>query len=688
VPQQQPLRLTLQRCRHQQPWRHIKKKLCFPGKEKMKVIELKGLKKIYHLEKIDVPVLHGIDLEIHQGEFVAIMGHSGSGKSTLLNILGLLDKPSEGSFKLAGIEVSKYSDDELAALRNHYLGFIFQQFNLLSKLTALENVSLPVIYANTKDETNHEEPAKLLELVGLKDRMQHRPNEMSGGQQQRVAIARSLINKPLIIFADEPTGNLDTKSTKEIIKTLKQLNDSGITIVMVTHEPELTDYATRTIKVQDGLIISDETTKKTDETKNRRGAQAFEHKAFSLSRIKDYFVQAWRALIGNKMRSVLSILGVMIGVASLISMMAVGSGAQKAIEDQVAGLGSNLLMVSPGASQRGGISSETGARMRLYHEDIDDLKKNVSGIAAISGYANGRAQVVANGKNYNTRLEGVSVDYAEMRNSQPESGRFFTETENAEKKRVVLLGKTVIKEIYGNTDFNPIGEFIKINRIDFQIIGVLPMKGSSGFRDEDDKIITPLNTAMYRVIGSENLNNMDVQVKENTDMQEVADEITQRLLFTHRFKASNTDAIRVRNMAEIQETMSSMASSFSLLLGAIAFISLLVGGIGIMNIMFVSVSERTKEIGLRKAIGANNADILFQFIIESVFVCCAGGIIGILFGSGVSLIISKAAGWTTDVSPFSVGLAFCFSAFTGLIFGVWPARKASLLNPIEALRYD
>ena len=654
----------------------------------MKVVELKNLKKTYHLEKLDVPVLHGIDLEISRGEFVVIMGPSGSGKSTLLNILGLLDKPSSGSFKLAGVEISKYSDDELAALRNHYLGFIFQQFNLLSKLTAEENVALPTIYANTKDELNHEDPKKLLELVGLKDRMEHRPNELSGGQQQRVAIARSLINKPLIIFADEPTGNLDTKSTKEIIQTLKNLNDSGITIIMVTHEPELAAYATRTIRVQDGLVIADEKKTAVSNKKLERESQTFKHKTFSLSRFKDYFLQAFSSLVGNKMRSVLSILGVMIGVASLISMLAVGTGAQKAIEDQVAGLGSNLLMVSPGASQRGGISSEAGARMRLYHDDIADLKRNVRGITKISGYANGRAQIVANGKNYNTRLEGVSVDYADMRNSQPERGRFFTETENAEKKRVVLLGKSVIKEIYGSVDFNPIGEFIKINRIDFQVIGVLPAKGSNGFRDEDDKIIMPLNTSMYRVIGTETLNNMDVQVKEDFDMQEVADAIVQRLLSTHRFKSSDVDAIRVRNMAEIQETMSSMASAFSLLLGAIAFISLLVGGIGIMNIMFVSVSERTKEIGLRKAIGANNADILFQFIIESIVVCCVGGIVGILFGTGVSFLISYFAGWTTTVSPFSVTLAFCFSAFTGLIFGVWPARKASLLNPIEALRYD
>ena len=654
----------------------------------MKVIELKNLKKTYHLEKLDVPVLHGINLEISRGEFVVIMGPSGSGKSTLLNILGLLDKPSSGSFKLAGIEISQYSDDELAALRNHYLGFIFQQFNLLSKLTAAENVSLPVIYANSKDEQNHEDPERLLETVGLKDRMEHRPNELSGGQQQRVAIARALINKPLIIFADEPTGNLDTKSTKEIIQMLKTLNDSGITIVMVTHEPELSAYATRIIKVQDGLVISDEKKEDRAGKNNIAAAQTFKHKPFSLSKGKDYFIQAFRSLTGNKMRSVLSILGVMIGVASLISMLAVGNGAKKAIEDQVASMGSNLLMVYPGAGQRGGISAESGSRMRLTLDDIEDLKKNVAGIAGITGYAGGRAQVVANGSNYNTRLEGVSVDYADMRNSRPTSGRFFTQKDNFEKKRVALLGTTVIENLWGSKNYDPIGEYIKINRTDFQIIGVLPVKGSSGPRDEDDKVIIPLNTAMNRLIGTDYLNSMDVQMQNGVDMNEVVNAITQRLLFTHRLSPDRTDAVRVMNMAEMQATMSSMASAFSLLLGSIAFISLLVGGIGIMNIMFVSVSERTKEIGLRKAIGANNADILFQFIIESVVVCCAGGVIGIIFGAGISFIISKFAGWTTAVTSFSVLLAFGFSVFTGLVFGVWPARKASLLNPIEALRHD
>ncbi|MDR3195548.1 MAG: ABC transporter permease [Endomicrobium sp.] len=654
----------------------------------MNVLELKGIKKTYYLEKLDVPVLYGIDLTIEQGEFVAIMGHSGSGKSTLLNILGLLDKPSEGSYKLAGIEISKYSDDELAALRNRYLGFVFQQFNLLPKLTVLENVALPSMYSGSKDLEHHEDPAKLLEMVGLSDRIAHRPSEISGGQQQRVAIARALINKPLVIFADEPTGNLDTKSTKEIIKILKDLNTSGITIVMVTHETELTAYATRTIKVQDGLILSDERNKSENIGVLKHHSRQFKRKPFSLARIKDHCAQAFGSLTGNKMRSTLSILGVMIGVASLIAMLAVGTGARKSVEAQVSGLGSNLLMVSPGSSQKQGISYGTGARMRIQEEDIYDLQSNVSGIEGIVGYVTGRGQVVAKGNNYNTRVEGVSPGFAEMRGSYPSVGRFFTKEEDASRARIAILGETVVKEIFGGKNFNPVGEYIKINRIDFQIIGVLPPKGSKGWRDEDDKIIIPLNTAMYRFAGSKELHYLDVKVANTADMDEVGEDIKTRLLFTHRLPSFERDAVRVINMAEIQAAMEAMGKAFSLLLGSIAFISLLVGGIGIMNIMFVSVSERTKEIGLRKAVGANNTDILFQFIIESVFVCCVGGLIGIVFGSGISFIISKFAEWDTIITSFSIILAFGFSVFIGLVFGIWPARKASLLNPIDALRHD
>ncbi|MCL2389115.1 MAG: ABC transporter permease, partial [Elusimicrobia bacterium] len=643
----------------------------------MKVIELKNITKTYHLERLDVPVLFGIDLTITRGEFVVIMGHSGSGKSTLLNILGLLDKPSGGSFKIAGIEVSKFTDSELAGLRNHFLGFVFQQFNLLSKFSALENVTLPSVYGAKKDDSAPQRASELLDKVGLSERKTHKPNELSGGQQQRVAIARALINKPLVIFADEPTGNLDTKSTKEIIQILKNLNDSGITIVMVTHEPELAAYATRKILVQDGKIVSDETIKKLPDLKDETTISVFKKKAMSLVRAGDYFAQAVKSIAASKLRSFLSIIGVMIGVASLIAMVAVGTGAKESMQAQLANLGANLLVVWPSPGQRGGISQEGAAVFRIVPENIEDIRYNVEGVANTTGYATGRAQVVYGGRNRNTRLEGVSVTFPYIRNSQPSSGRFFTEYENASRQRVVLLGETVRRELFDDRD--ALGEYVQINRIAFNVIGILPIRGASGWRDEDDRIVMPINTAMHRVLGTQFVNSMDVQVAEGFDMEEVGERIKERLLFLRRLPLNRTDMITVRNLAEIQETMSAQARVFSHLLFSIAFVSLLVGGIGIMNIMFVSVSERTKEIGLRKALGADNNDILFQFIIESVAICLVGGAIGIALGIGASVAISRIAGWATSITMQSVLVAFLFSAVTGVVFGVWPARKASLL---------
>lgn len=282
----------------------------------------------------------------------------------------------------------------------------------------------------------------------------------------------------------------------------------------------------------------------------------------------------------------------------------------------------------------------------------------------------------------------MSQSAVEIRGLTPSAGRFFTKEEDSSRAKVALLGETVVKEIFNSEKSNPVGEYIKINRIDFKVIGVLPSKGSNWGRDEDDKVVIPLNTAMHRFTGAKELKYLDVQVEDYADMNKIGEDIKTRLLFTHRLPSFERDAIRVVNMAEIQETMEAMAKAFSLLLGSIAFISLLVGGIGIMNIMFVSVSKRTKEIGLRKAVGANNIDILFQFIIESIFVCCVGGVIGIIFGSGISIIITKLAEWDTVITSSSILLAFCFSVFIGLVFGVWPARKASKLNPIDALRHD
>ncbi|MBU0952358.1 MAG: ABC transporter permease [Elusimicrobia bacterium] len=505
----------------------------------MKIIELKNITKTYQLGSISVSALNGVSLDIHKGEFVAIMGASGSGKSTLLHILGLLDKPTEGSFSLAGKEVSKLSDDELAAFRNKFLGFIFQSFNLLSRVSAKENVELPLVYSSSRDKSKNKfgNSEELLKKVGLGDRINHKPNELSGGQQQRVAIARSLINNPLLILADEPTGNLDTKSAAEIIGFLKELNDSGITIVMVTHEPDLAQAANRIIKLQDGNIIADE--RKGTQSIVKDGTDNYEayhvHKAINYMRVKDYFYQAARALFSNKTRSALSILGVLIGVTCLIAMLALGRGAQESVKQRISSLGSNILMVRI-ETQRGGVSLGSGSPTRFTIKDSQEIK-GLPDISKVAAYCNGNAQIVYQNKNTNASITGTTVDYVDIKNSAPTSGRFFTEQETTSRTKVAVIGQTVRTALFG--DQNPIGEFIKIKGIDFFVIGILPVKGTSGWRDMDNQIIVPLNTAMYRLFGKEYVDNMEVQVSDASLMDRAQERIKKLLIVLPLMKLYN-----------------------------------------------------------------------------------------------------------------------------------------------------
>ncbi|MDD5680208.1 MAG: ABC transporter permease [Candidatus Omnitrophica bacterium] len=656
------------------------------------MIELKNISKTYHMGKVDVKALDDVSLRILPGEFVAIMGASGSGKSTIMHILGLLDRPDSGSYALEGREMTTLSDDDLAAIRNRTVGFVFQQFHLLARMTALENAELPLIYAGKRHLK--ELAKKKIEIVGLKDRETHRPGELSGGQQQRVAIARALVNEPLIIMADEPTGNLDSRSKEEIINILGCLNREGKTLIVVTHEKEIAEHAKRIITMRDGRIISDELVaarKKNIEcppveaAAEKVSGKAVHHT--SGIEFLDYFRQAASAMVAHKMRSALSILGILIGVASVIAMLAVGEGAKVSIEAQLASLGSNLLVVRPGSARVHGVAMEAGTVTRFTFEDVEDIKKLPEGVKRVSASVSGRGQLVYGNKNWNTRVEGVGADYGEMRAYVPEIGKFFDEEQIKMRQKVALLGTTVVQELFG--DANPVGEIIKINLINFRVIGVLPAKGANSFHDQDDMVLVPVTTAMYRLFGKDYIDTIYVEAAGPEDVQPLMDAMTKLIIKEHHLTTEDEqDSFQIRDMSDIKKTLEATTKTMSLLLGSIAAISLLVGGIGIMNIMLVSVTERTREIGLRKAIGANDYDIMIQFLIEAVLLSLLGGIGGVILGSGISMLISLLAGWTIKISSFSIILATTFSLVVGVVFGLWPAKQASRLDPIEALRYE
>ncbi len=654
------------------------------------MIELKNISKTYQTGKIAFQALKNVDLKIEQGEFVAIMGASGSGKSTLLHILGFLDPPDEGEYLFLGQNVAKLKETTITKLRNKVAGFVFQQFHLLPGLKAYENVSLPLIYGGNRNLK--EKSLEQLTAVGLKDRAEHVPNELSGGERQRVAIARALVNDPLVIFADEPTGNLDTASESEIMKIINGLNDKGITIVMVTHEKEIAEHAGRIITMRDGKIISDisRTKNKIKKSKinNNNIAEDIinEKKKLSPNQAEwiDHIKQAFRSIRVNKLRSFLSMLGILIGVAAVIAMLALGKGATSSIEKDLSRLGSNLLIVMPGNRSEGGVSMGSGISSRFTEVDLAVIK-NILSVKRASGIISGKAQVVYSNKNWRTSISGTDVDYSQMRVIVPNVGRYFNENEQQSRERVAVIGATIVDKLYGTED--PLGKNIKINKVNFKVIGILPKKGFSGGRDENDIIYIPLSTAMYRLMGEKYLNQIQVEVDKKENIESTKQEVTDVINHLHKWQAID-NMITIRDMAEIQDAIKGTVKTISLLLGIVATIALFVGGIGIMNIMLVSVTERTREIGLRKAIGAGKKDIMNQFLVEAVIITVVGGIFGVILGWLISILISFFAKWATEISLISIVVSTGFSVIIGLIFGLWPAKQAANLKTIDALRYE
>ena len=653
----------------------------------MKLLEAEHISKTYKIGEVEVRALQDVSLSIEEGEFVAIMGPSGSGKSTLMHLLGFLDTPDSGGFRLMGKETAHLKEEEYAFLRNRVIGFVFQQFNLMTRSTALENVCLPLLYS--EDRTGDIEKSRaMLAKVGLADRTSHRPNELSGGQQQRVAIARALVNKPLMILADEPTGNLDSKSGKEILEIFKGLHRQGMTIVLVTHSEEVGEAAERIIRMHDGKIVSDQRRSSFGERPAAEGQvpalQKFsEEKKYNLEEFQEHFRQASRVLYSNKLRSFLSMLGVLIGVACVITMLALGRGAGESVKEDLSKMGSNLLVIRPGSTKVHGASVEASTRLTM--EDLQAIK-GISSVKRVAAQVRGAGQLVYGDKNWSTQVIGATPEYAPMKNQEPVEGRFFTAEENQSRQRVALIGKTVQDALFGNED--PIGQTFKLNRVSFQILGILPSLGASPFNDQDDVVVIPLMTAMKRLLGKDYLDEIDIEVTDMAVMPAAQEEANALIIRRHRLTPEHYDSFNIRNFADIQEALQNTTRTFSVLLGSVAAISLVVGGIGIMNIMLVSVKERTREIGLRKALGATPRDILMQFLVEAILITFVGGLTGIALAVGISWLISALAHWKMVITIGSLCLAFFCSASVGIIFGLWPAKQAAALDPIRALRYE
>jgi macrolide transport system ATP-binding/permease protein len=688
------------------------------------VIAACGVTRTYRAGDVDVLALRGVDLEIHRGEFVAIIGSSGSGKSTLMSILGCLDRPTAGHYLFEGRDVGALSEPELAAIRSEKLGFVFQSFNLLPRTSALENVELPLIYAagpSTAAE-RRTRARQSLSLMGLGERERNSPGQLSGGQQQRVAIARALINQPTVLLADEPTGNLDTRTSHEIMDILVGLNRGRqLTIVLVTHEADIAAYADRIVTMRDGKIVS-------DERKARAGAKppaaAGSEAARPVTSGRDHGGTAFGqmilsaalvAIVRNKMRSALTTLGVFIGVAALIAMVAVGQGANDAVRKQIESLGTNLLVVVPGATTTGGVRSGLGSASTLTVADARAIRREDRAVSQVSYLIRQTGQVRYANQNWTTSIQGVSPNYPPITNWSIAHGRSISATDDNDAALVAVVGQTVWHQLFGSYA-DPIGATIIIKGTPARVIGILNAKGQSGYgTDQDDLVMIPFTTAERKVLGvaaptqlatastayvtlsnpyglqprlTGLVNQIYVQAAGRDLVQEAIAQITRTLSVRHRIAPNQVSDFSVRNLSQIATAAEGSSRTMAYLLAAVASISLLVGGIGIMNILLVSVTERTREIGLRMAIGARRIHVLLQFLAEATMLSVAGGIAGIAGGLVASTVISLAAGWATPIAWPAILGGFLFSAAVGIFFGYYPARKAAGFDPIEALRYE
>jgi macrolide transport system ATP-binding/permease protein len=714
----------------------------------MEFIKLQDLYKTYHLGEIDVPVLKGISLTVARGEFVALMGTSGSGKTTLMNILGCLDRPSSGEYWLEGQDVVALSADEWAQLRNQKLGFVFQTFNLLPRTSALENVIMPLSYTaeHLSDREARQRAEDLLQRVGLGERLDHEPSQLSGGQQQRVAIARALVNQPAILFADEPTGNLDARTSEEVLELFRRLNDEeGVTIILVTHDENVARCADRIIRIYDGTIVGEE--RRVAEAPGGKESLATAstpqlRSGWAWLRLQWMVRTALKGLRRNVLRAALTTLGIIIGVAAVIAMMEIGHGSSTAIQQTIASMGANILLVRAGTASSGGVSFGAGSILTLTPRDGEAILEDCPAVRAVAPVVRARTQVIYGNRNWvPTFIYGSTPAFLEVREWGLAEGDGFTNRDVRNASKVCLLGQTLVKELFQGEP--PLGKEVRVQNVSFRVVGILSAKGANMMgMDQDDVLVAPWTTIKFRVTGSSaatvnqsaaatasssstsqavntlkqiyptsqnklypeqsatqaadtpqpvrfiNVDEILTAARTTKEIPVAVKQIKELLRERHRIRPGDPDDFNIRDMTEMTRALSATSTMMTRLLLAVALISLLVGGVGIMNIMLVSVTERTREIGVRMAVGAWARDILQQFLAEAVILCFCGGIAGIVAGRGVSYLVRILLRWPTELSLSAIFAAFAVSVTVGIIFGFYPAWKASRLDPIIALRYE
>ena len=645
------------------------------------LLRVRGIRREFAAGEQTLVVLDGIDLDIRAGELVAIVGQSGSGKSTLMNILGCLDRPSAGTYQIAGRETAQMAPDELAELRREHFGFIFQRYHLLTDLTALGNVEVPAIYAGQPAAERRARAQALLQRLGLGERMQHLPGELSGGQQQRVSIARALMNGGAVIFADEPTGALDTQSGKDVMAILGELHAEGHTVVLVTHDMAVAEHAQRIIEIRDGRIVDDRPTAAAREaTANTAAALQPRHEGSGWTALRDRFGEAFRmalrAMNAHRMRTFLTMLGIIIGIASVVSVVALGTGARQAILSNIASLGTSTIEIYPGS----GFGD-------VHAAQVETLTPGDSVALAAQPYVDGATPSVASSgtaqrgnRSANVQIQGVSEQYFRVHGLKLGHGRFFGHAAvDGYQQAVVIDANTRARFFVAQED--PIGQSLLLGNVPVRVVGVVKKDAGAVGDSSLLQVWVPYTTAMARMLGQSHVSSITVRVSDTVGMQTAEASINRLLQRRH----GRTD-FYMSNNAQIRQSIEQTTRILTLMISAIAAIALVVGGIGVMNIMLVSVTERTREIGVRMAVGARRSDILQQFLIESVLVCLLGGVLGIAVALALGAVLALAdIGFTLVFSAASIVAAFACSSLIGIGFGFLPARRAAQLDPVEAL---